>query len=418
MQLISDLRLKQRLQQLDWRFIFKGAVLLPVGMGLARIMGMAFSLILAAVFSPEDYGFVQYGITLSMLVAIGTQPYGQHVMARFIGKQHHNPQELPQLMTNLWVVFFGVLASTLVITVPTLYIFGKLNIGIITILFGLTVFYTYWGISSGFLSLERLTTAYLGSNFIQLLLVFLLIYALDIRSPILALMIYGASYFLPLVLLQMFWSLPAGFSISNVNGDMIREILKFSVPIWISHASYILYRSIPILFLEHSGGNSEVGLYSVAKNLGLLFFFVPSSIATILMPKTAATAAQEHRKMLVSMLGITLFINTGLLIIYVLSVEWFVMQFFGKQYLIGMPVYLLQAVGMTLLGIHSVITAVIVGKGRANTESVSRLIALAVTAIAAWLFIPQMGPLGAAITVTVGAIAGLISYVPIVLNRS
>ncbi len=416
MQNISAFRLMQRLQSLDWRFILKGAVLLPFGMGLARILGMAFPLVLAAVFAPEEYGLIQYGITLAMIISIGAQPLGQHVMSRFIGKYHQDRDKLPYLLTNLWLVLAAVLLLTLLIAVPALHALGKFNIGIIVILIGLTVFYAYWGISSGFLSMERLTAAYLGSNFIQLILVVALIYFLKIESPLLALMIYGMSYFLPLALLQIFWALPMGFNASLVHRDTIKEVLRFSGPIWISHASYMLYRAIPILFLEHYGGNTDVGLYSMARNLGIIFFFVPSNISTVLMPKTASSDFSEHRKMLMGMLGATLAINISLLVIYLFSVEWFVGKFFGTQYLIGLPVYLFQALGMAILGIHSVITAVLVGRGRANIESMSRLIALGATLLTAWLLIPAWGPLGAAITVLVGALAGLSSYAPIALR--
>jgi O-antigen/teichoic acid export membrane protein len=385
-------------------------------MVLARLMGMAFSLVLAGVFLPEEFGAVKYAITLGMLVAIFTQPFGQHVLARFIGKHKKNIEYLQGVLCNAGLIQIGLGLGTLMGATVILALLGKFDIGILVVFVGVTAFYTYWGLSSGFLASGKLTAAYLGSNLVQLFLVILLIYILKIHSPLLAVMIYGISYFLPLALLQMYWPIPIRFNISLINRGVIYEILHFSRPIWISHASYTLKAAIPIIMLEHFSGNADVGIYSVARTLAMIFLFVPSSISTFLMPKTSELPSETHLQLLKKMLILSSLFNVGLLIAFLLSINWLVQMMLGTEYLAGISVFAIQAIASIAGGIHTVITAVIVGRGSPRYESISRLVALAVTGISAWLLIPPYGPLGAALTACFGILAGLSVYGIIVLT--
>jgi O-antigen/teichoic acid export membrane protein len=401
---------------LEWSSFLKGATLFSIGMVIARLLGMVFSLVLAAVFIPEEFGAVRYAITLGTLVAIFTQPFGQHVLARFIGKHKKNAEFLQGVLCNAGVIQLGVGLVTLLGATVVLSVLGKFSIGILVVFVGVTVFYTYWGISSGYLASGKLTAAYLGSNLVQLFLVTLLIYILKIRSPSLAVMIYGVSYFLPLALLQMYWPFPLRFNISLIKKAIIYELLRFSRPIWISHASYTLKGAIPIIMLEHFSGTADVGVYAVARTLAMIFIFVPSSISTFLMPKTSELPPETHLRLLKKMLLLSSIFNLGLLVGFLLSINWLVQMMLGTEYLAGISVFAIQAIASIAGGIHTVITAVIVGRGSPRYESISRLVALAVTGISAWLLIPPYGPLGAALTACFGTLAGLSAYGIIILT--
>jgi len=405
-----NLRLVDRFNRLEWSSILKGATLFSIGMVIARLMGMVFSLILAAVFVPEEFGVVRYAITLGTLVAIFTQPFGQHVLARFIGKHKNNIEYLQSVICNAGVIQVGLSLATLLGGTGVLALLGKFDIGILVVFVGVTAFYTYWGISSGFLASGKLTTAYLGSNLVQLFLVTLLIYILKIRSTSLAVTIYGISYFLPLALLQIYWPLPIRFDIALVKKSVLREILRFSRPIWISHASYTIKGAIPIIMLEHFSGSADVGIYSVARTLALIFLFVPSSLSTFLMPKTSGLPSETHFRLLKKMLLISSFLNFVLLIGFLFSVNWLVQMMLGDKYLAGISVFAIQAIASIIFGVHTVITAVVVGRGSPRYESISRLVALVITAVSAGLLISPYGPLGAALTEFFGSLAALAAY--------
>lgn len=396
-------------ESLDWNLLGDSA-LISAGMAVARALGFAFFLVLARAFEPGGYGVIQYGISLSTVVAVLTMPFGQHVLARFIGKYHDDEEKVQSIITNGWVVMAVLFVLTLVVAVPVLQVLGKFDPGVLIIFMGLTIFYAYWGLARGFMTPVKLIIAYLGSNAVQIVATIVIIQFLDINSTLVALMIYGLSYLLPLTLLQIFGPLPTSFKPRLVNWGMLKELVSFSLPIWLSHASYILYTTIDVLMLEHFTDERTLGIYSLAKTLAMVFFFIPGGISTILMPKVASSPTSSHRRMLFNMLAISLSINIVLLIGYMLFGGWFVSTFFGANYSFDPTVAFVMAVGMIIFGAHSVVTAVLVGRDRARDETISRVLAVLSAGATGWLLIPVQGALGAAIAVLVGAVVGLATY--------
>ena len=57
-------RWRTLLQSMDWRFI-RGSSLISIGIAAARIVGFAFSFLLARALTTDDFGFVQYALTLA-----------------------------------------------------------------------------------------------------------------------------------------------------------------------------------------------------------------------------------------------------------------------------------------------------------------------------------------------------------------
>jgi O-antigen/teichoic acid export membrane protein len=286
----------------------------------------------------------------------------------------------------------------------------RFSVGIVMVFAGTTIFYTYWGLSRGFVAPTRLALAYLGSNLAQLILVVVLVYVLDIREPLLALSIYGLSYLLPLAVLQTVWPLPLHILGGPVRREHVREIMHFSWPIWISHISYMLYMSMPILMLEPFAGKESVGVYGVANTLTMAFLFIPSSIATLLMPKTAGLPREQHMVLLKKALSWSLLINLVGLGVYILLVKWFVRTMFGPEYLVDQRTYIILALAMIMLGIGGMITAVLVGSGRVWAETAGRIVAAVVTAWLCWQLIPLHGATGAAVAMLEGAAAAVTVY--------
>lgn len=396
-------------QGFDWSLI-KGSTLLAVGTALARILGLAFSLVLAAAFSASDYGEVRYAIAVASIVSIGTMPFGQHVLARFVGKYQSDKARLDSVLSNSFLILPFIFLVTLLIAVPVLLVLGKFNIGILIIFLGETLFYTYWGLSSGFLEPRRLTTAYLGSNLVQILLVFVLIQLLGIRSITLALAIYGLSYLPPLALLVIFWPLPGHIRFHLLDRKMIGELLRFSLPIWISHTCFTLSISLDFLLLERLGSASQLGAYSLSKTLATMFLIVPSGISTLLMPKVAASNDKTHLQLLIRMLIISLLIDGIALMVYLPLAQPLTHRIFGADYLLPLGVSLLLALYMILYGIHGLITAVFVGNGQPQVESASRIVELVATVLGCWFLIPGFGAWGASIALLGGKVMALLTY--------
>jgi O-antigen/teichoic acid export membrane protein len=397
------------MREVDWTLL-RGSAWLSIGSAVARVLGLTVSLLLAAVFSASDFGVIRYAIALASIVALGTQPFGQHVIARFVGKNRDDPERIDCSLSNAFFILPIVFVVSSAIAVPVLRYLGVFNIGIMAIFAGQTLFYTYWGLSSGFLEPRRLTVAYLGSNLCQIMLVFLLIQKLGFRSPTIALLVYGLSYILPLTLLGILWPLPGTLKRHLIRREIVAELLRFSIPVWISHSCYVLCSSLDLLVLQRVVSSAELGAYSLSKTLASVFLFMPEGISTLLMPKVAASAKRAHGEVLRRMLTASLLVNGATLIAYLPVVRPFTHRIFGADYLVGFSVSILVASCMIAGGMHSMISAVFVGSGRPGAESASRIMDLAATSLSCWFLIPGHRGLGAAVSMLIGKAVALLTY--------
>lgn len=405
---IARRSLLSQLKSLDWSFI-RGSSLNSLGIAVGRVLGFAFSFVVANAFSSQDYGNVVYVITLAGVLAIVTQPFGQRTMAYFIGKYADERERLAVVMQNMWVVALVLFGLTLLISTPILLASGRFSWELMIVYVGITLFYTYYGIASGFLASWHLLFAYVGSNLVQIVVVALIVYVFQIRDAALVTSIYGLSYLPTLLLLLIFAPLPLSFRL-RVNRAEIRDILTMFAPILISHALYTGYISVDVLMLEHFKDEATVGVFGLTRTLSIIFHFIPGGITLMLMPKVAGMRKGGHRKILLTALLLSVGINVVGGTIYLLLYPWFVTTFFGEEYFIGMDFAFIMALSAILFGIYSVITAVYVGVGRASRETVGRAVMLAVVLVAGLALIPTQGAQGAALASLAASASGFFVY--------
>lgn len=403
-------RVKELISRLDWSLL-KGSAVITIGIILARTIGFLVPFLQARFFDPADFGVIQYAMSLAGVFAIGMQPLGQHVIARYVSMVRNDAKELNKVLSNIWVVLFVVFSVSMATAVVTLLIMRKFNPYILVIFFGISGFYIYWGLARAYLASIRLSASDVGNNLVQVILILWLIGALRIRSTNLAMLIEGLSFIIPLVLLQSFWPLNLTFRRELVNRQTTKDIFKFSIPIWLSHGGYLLYSSVAVLFLERFTNNTIVGLFSLSVTLSLLFVFVPTGFSTFLMPRIAEISNKHHKELLVNALGVVMLTAVPLLIVYYFAVPWFVEKLFGPEYLAMPQLFILMAVVNTLNGVHRIITSVFVGSGRALKETQSRWLGVFVTVIGCWLLIPSYGALGAVWSMMIGILSSLGLYV-------
>jgi O-antigen/teichoic acid export membrane protein len=387
----------------------KGSAVISMGTAIANALGLAFSIAIADAFPSSDFGKVQYFIALSAFVAIATQPFGQHTIARFVGKYKKDPEKLQIIISNSMIILMVIFILSAIIAVPILMMLGQSNLGIYFIFFGTTIFYTYWGLTTGFLQAQKLTLAYIGSNLVQIIVVVLVVYVLNINSILLVLSIYGLSYVLPLLLLQFYAPLPVKLMPGRYDPKVIKEILHFSLPIWISHASYVGFFNIDILLVEKFVSSQELGAFALTRTLTTIFGFVPIGISSLLMPKIASEDDEGNLDFLKKMLVISLIGNLIVFAIYVLSIEWVTVVVFGEEYTIALIVSVLMGLNVIIQGVYKLIVSYLVGTNRPVTETIGRIMAVISLLIVGLILMPTMGALGAAIAKLLAIIVAIVA---------
>ncbi len=411
-------QLKQQIAGFDLRFITESGML-AIGIAIARVLGFGFSFILARRLEPESFGYIQYTITLAGIVAIGTQPFVQHVLARFVGKEAADQERLAQTLHAIWYLLLGITALTVIVVVPLLLLGGRFSVGVMVIFFGLTLFYSYYGLARGFMASRRLLIAYLGSNVVQIIAIVIVYQFGRSQSPMPALLIYGLSYLLPIAILQVWKPLPLHFHLRLPDKAISLEVLRFSIPIWISHAAYIFYAGVDILLIERHLSTAAVGTYTLTKTISAVFGFVPLGLITLLLPKVASLPKEQHASLLKRTLLLALLVNSVVFTVYALAYSWFIETFFGPAYLLPLSVMLMIALSDILFGFHGIITAVVVGANHPQLETISRVVIVVFAiGIGSWL-IPRFGLVGAGMMMFGSGIVSILTYVvAAVLHKS
>ena len=176
-------RVKKLLTVLDWS-LFRDSAVLTFGMILARGVGLIVTMLQARLFKPADFGVIQYAISVAGIIAIGLQPFGQHVLSRYVGMLKDSPVQLREYLSNIWITMGIVFCVSLGIAIPILLYTGDFNFGILVIFLGIGAYYAYYGLARGFLASGRLVLVDVGNNLLQVILILWFIQLLDIKSTL------------------------------------------------------------------------------------------------------------------------------------------------------------------------------------------------------------------------------------------
>jgi O-antigen/teichoic acid export membrane protein len=235
------------------------------------------------------------------------------------------------------------------------------------------------------------------------------------RSPVPALILYGVTFLVPIALLQIVKPLPVGLRLVRPQRDLSLHVLRFSLPIWGSHISYVLYAGIDILLIERFLGTAAVGRYALTKTLTQLLTFVPMGITTMLLPRVAAQRDAHLGRMLLSVIAVSVVINLVAMIALVVVYRWFIGMFFDPAYDVGIVVLILMSLSEVIFGIHTIVTAALIGRDKPQWETASRAIIMVVAVALGIVLIPAYGLSGAALTLFVSGIVANLTYAAAVL---
>lgn len=392
---------------IDWKYV-RGASFSSGAMLVGRVLGFAFTLIVANIFDVTAYGSILYVIAISELISLLIKPFFQHVIAYYLARS--NAGSMPDGITlkAVWTVGAIIIAATFLVGPALTSAFGTFAWSSLAVVAGSTVYYGYYGIVSGHLAPGRFVGAYLGSNALQAVLVLLVAYLPSLQREWLVVSIYGLSYIPPVLLLSRLVPIQTGIALQRVTRG-IRQVFRFSFPILITHALYTAYVTVDVLLLEMYGSVASVGIYGLTRTLTSVFWLVPNGVNVLLVPKLAGMES-SRRPIIILSLGIAGLVSIVALVPFILLYKPVIESFFGPDFYIGLNFGVTAAVASILFGMHGIVGHAAIGVNRASWGTFSRA-AMLISAIALGLvLVPRMGPLGAAINQGVSTLTGLAVY--------
>ena len=385
---------------LDLHFV-KDSVVVGAGSTIARVLGLLFSTLLAHFLLPNTFGFFRYSTTLAGIITIASaaSPIG---VARFIAAHPNDPYARDRYFSNGLLGITLLLGASLLISLPILWLLHAFNVGTLICIIGLTGFFSYFAVVRGLNNAWKMGFSYILTNVILIIALFALIGFFKLRTATIALTIFGLANLSPFAL-ELFKSVEVRFRANLISKAALLELARFTLPIVTASGAYTIWSGIDLLLVGYF--NPQVlGSYAAAKTLLQAFIFVPTAMAMVLMPRVAAMGLDKGKRYSVGAALVAFLISlSGFIIVYAWGHKLIALTF-GQGYQDAYLPLVVQGIGMSIYSIYIVLEGFLIGSGQPKLATQALVVALVSTgAIGLWLT-PRLGPLGASVSFTTGAI--------------
>lgn len=371
---------------------------------IARGLSLVFSILVARLLGPDDYGILAYGIAVSGVAAI-LVTNAPASLARFLRAARDESEQSAQFASSQIVVWVAVGLSALgAFTVLAFWKGGSLPFiaGVLANVVGLSILYTHRQTQRGLLRFLNVGYAYVGANLIQLIVALAAIWA-GYHSAIVMLFIYGLSPIPAVLLTELRQRTGIPFRLSFIRRERIRESARFVLPLTVHSAATSVWFAADMILVQHYLHEGAAGTYGVAKTLANLFILVPSGLTSVLLPMVVGRGGRESRVFLIQSTAVAAASGAALLIGIIALGDPLVVILFGRRFGNATRALLGLAPGMALYGLLNVIQTYWVGRGRPGLSATSAVLGTVGSVLAGFLLIPSFGLTGAGIAFAVGS---------------
>lgn len=372
---------------------------------ISQFFGFIFFVVLARYYSQHNFGLINYTISVGTIAATIIAAGFPSALVRYISKYHESQEKIDEYFTNIILVTFVLL---ILVLVGSIVIYG-FNVGILCIIIGYSIVYIYLGVIRGFISYQKLAYFNIGRNAIKLIFLVVVSYLLDIKSPIFVILLYSFGGWILILYLEGKTASTVHYIHKKVSYKKIVEVTKYSAPIMVSMLAYTALTNIPIIAIKTMNGNFEsVGIYSTASTLTMIFTFVPTALATIIMPSISKTESKTLRTnyikkslFFVSIAGILLYI-----FIFIFG-KTILIILFTEKYVESYPILLILSFGAIFGGLRNTFCTLWEGTGNPIIATYDMVIASLICIAGSVILIPIVGPVGAAYGYSLGLFASI-----------
>lgn len=158
---------------------------------------------------------------------------------------------------------------------------------------------------------------------------------------------------------------------------------------------------IGVFFLGKSHGPEELGIYSIAVQLFDVIVLLPASFAMVLFPRLLKRENNQWETTKYILLITLIFIGIISLVFYNIG-EFFVVKFFGGDFIDSYRVLLAMLPGALAYATMSILSQFIVSRGFPFSLVLVWIVGFSITCLSAFYFIPNYGAIGAAWAQSIG----------------
>jgi len=186
-----------------------------------------------------------------------------------------------------------------------------------------------------------------------------------------------------------------------------KQIIRRSAPMSISLVTLVLMQSVDVILLSKYTSFEDVAAYAVTVKLTIIITLALTSVNTVFAPKMAELYSLEsfkklEREIIKATRLITLLTIPVIIVMFLFS--GFILEMFGKDYLIAKKALYILLVGQTVNALCGAVGVYMNMTNKQNILQIFLILAFIVNLILNLLLIPKFGIEGAAIATTISMI--------------
>ncbi|AXF55312.1 flippase [Salicibibacter kimchii] len=370
------------------------------------------SVILARLLGPEGKGIVTAIFVIPNILMTAADLGVRQASAYYIGRGYYSTKDIVSSLLSLWVI-----TSVLTMLIATIYYsfgsaqtygWGLLSIALMTIPLNL-LFKYFRGVLQGNQKIGSINVSELIRFIVNLSGVIILVWLLNLD-------VFGAVLvqFL-MAFIVVIYSAFIIKQITTIRFNFDTQILKslFSKGVTFALALFILtlnYR-VDIIFLEHMTNSEQVGIYSVGTTLAELIWQLPAAIGLVLFARSANSRSSKSAifravKLLRFSFNALFFLCLLFWALAPLAID----ILYGQDFSESSNVIRLLLPGVLAMVIVKILHPDLAARGFPLYSFWVFLSPLIFNTILNFIFIPEYGYIGAAITSTVTYIIGSVCF--------
>ena len=203
------------------------------------------------------------------------------------------------------------------------------------------------------------------------------------------------------VLLSYFWLRQNGYHLSLYpSRRWIKSIVAYGSKSWLGYLLQFMNLRLDIFLVNFFLNTGAVAIYSVAVAISETLWYLPTSISTVLFPKTA-TDWEKAKNFTPLVVRTTLVISILCAIAMALFGKPVIRMAYGEQFAPAIAPLVAILPGTVMLGIGKIISTDLAGLGKPQYGTWGSAISLVLTIIFDIWLIPKFGATGAALASTI-----------------
>ena len=201
----------------------------------------------------------------------------------------------------------------------------------------------------------------------------------------------------------------------HFNWTSVKSFFSYGIKSYLQILAGHLIYQIDIYIIAYLLGAKQVAFYSIAVGMATLLWYIPNTVGVVLFPTLAATHnEQEIHRFTGQICRNTLLVTALGAICLGLVGKYFILLFYGDQYIRSVNAMLLILPGVVAMSIYKVLTRNFSSRNRQQVSIMAAGVSLIVNVFLNFAWIPKYGIEGAALASTISyCLAGAILVVMI-----